>query len=331
MEDIQEMKALRRRLAELEGEVSGLRETERALRESEAKYRLIADHSGDCIWIVDLASLRFTYVSPAVFHIYGSTVEETLAQTVGEVMPPESFDLMMKVFEEELEIEAAGTANPERSRTVEVEEYRKDRSRIWIENVLSFLRDEKNRPVAVLGVSRDMTERKRLEAELRHLAVTDPLTGAANRRHFMEALQREAGRSNRYAYPFSLIMLDIDHFKAVNDRFGHEAGDRVLAELADLIRKRIRSVDLLSRWGGEEFLILLVNTALPQALTLAEALLERMKAIPFPGIGRVTASFGVTSYRSGERIDALLTRVDDLLYQAKREGRARIAQDPSPP
>ncbi len=331
MEDIQEMKALRRRLAELEREVAGLRETERELREREEKYRLIAEHSGDNIWIVDLETLRFTYVSSSVFSIYGFTVGETIGKSAAEVMPPESFLLMKGILEEEMAVEAAGTANPERSRTVEVEEYRKDGSRIWIENVMSFMRDEQKRPVAVLGVSRDVTVRKRLEEELRLLAVTDPLTGAYNRRHLMEALFREMGRSDRYAYPFSLIMLDIDHFKEVNDRFGHEAGDRVLMEMADLIRKRIRSVDLLARWGGEEFLILLVNTALPQALTLAEALLDRMKAIPFAGIGRITASFGVTHYHKGESVDQLLTRVDNFLYQAKREGRARIAQDPSPP
>jgi diguanylate cyclase (GGDEF)-like protein/PAS domain S-box-containing protein len=315
--------SLRRRVKELESEVA-------ALSRDEEKYRLIADHSGDCLWIMDLATLRFTYVSPAVARIYGSTVEETLAQSVSDVLPPDSLEMVTKVLEEELALEAGGTADPKRLRTIEVEEYRKDRSRIWIENVLSFMRDEHQRPVAIVGVSRDVTERKRLEEELRNLAVTDPLTGVYNRRHFLEELQREMSRNDRNACPFSLIMLDIDHFKEVNDRFGHEAGDRVLKELTEMIRKRIRTSDLLARWGGEEFMILMVNTNLPPAATLAEDLLQQLLARTFAGIGRVTVSFGVAAHQTGEGVDELLTRVDNLLYQAKRGGRSRLACDPDP-
>jgi diguanylate cyclase (GGDEF)-like protein/PAS domain S-box-containing protein len=318
-----ETASLRRRAKELENEVA-------ALRKSEEKYRLIADHSGDCLWIMDLATLRFTYVSPAVARIYGATVEETLAQGVSDVLPPESLEVVLKVLEEELALEATGKADPKRLRTIEVEEYRQDRSRVWIENVLSFLRDEHQRPVAIVGVSREVTERRHLEEELRNLAVTDPLTGVYNRRHFLEELQREMSRSDRSACPFSLIMLDVDHFKGVNDRFGHEAGDRVLKELTEMIRKRIRTSDLLARWGGEEFMILMVNTNLPPAATLAEDLLQQLLVRTFAGIGRVTASFGVAAHRTGEGVDELLTRVDNLMYRAKSGGRSRIACDPDP-
>jgi diguanylate cyclase (GGDEF)-like protein len=211
-----------------------------------------------------------------------------------------------------------------------VEEYRKDHSRVWIENVLSFMRDEHQRPVAIVGVSREVTERRRLEEELRKLAVTDPLTGVYNRRHFLEELQREMNRSNRCACPFSLIMLDVDHFKEVNDRFGHETGDRVLKELTEMIRKRIRASDLLARWGGEEFMILMVNTNLPPAARLAEDLLMQLQAGTFSGIGQVTASLGVAAHRPGEGVDELLTRVDNLMYQAKNSGRSRLSCDPDP-
>jgi diguanylate cyclase (GGDEF)-like protein/PAS domain S-box-containing protein len=315
--------SLRQRVKELESEVS-------ALRESEEKYRLITDYSGDCLWLMDLATLRFTYVSPAVAQIYGASVEETVALGVQDVLPPESLELIQKVLEEELALEATGKADPKRRRTVEVEEYRKDRSRVWIENVLSFLRDEHQRPVGIVGVSREITERKRLTEELRNLAITDPLTGVYNRRHFLEELQREMSRSNRYTCPFSLIMLDVDHFKEVNDRFGHEAGDRVLKELAEMIRKRIRSTDLLARWGGEEFLILLANTNAPSAVKLVEDLLKLLLARTFSGIGRVTASFGVAGHRVGEGVNEFITRVDNLMYQAKKGGRSRLVRDFDP-
>jgi diguanylate cyclase (GGDEF)-like protein/PAS domain S-box-containing protein len=314
---------LRRRANELENEVA-------ALSRSEEKYRLIADHCGDCLWIMDLATLRFTYVSPAVAQIYGATVEETVALGVHEVLPPESLALVQKVLEEELALEATGKADPKRLRTVEVEEYRKDRSRVWIENVLSFLRDDHQRPVAIVGVSREVTERRRLTEELRNLAITDPLTGVYNRRHFLQELQREMSRSNRYTCPFSLIMLDVDHFKEVNDRFGHEAGDHVLKELAELIRKRIRSTDLLARWGGEEFLILLANTNAQSAVKLVEDLLKLLLARTFPGIGRITASFGVAGHRVGEGVNEFITRVDNLMYQAKKGGRSRLVRDFDP-
>lgn len=317
---------LRRRIEELEEELSALREDNRELRENEQKYRLIANHSGDCLWIMDLETLRFTYVSPSVMQIYGSTPEETMAQGIDEVMPPHSQEIVMKILEEELAKEKTG-ADPQRTRTVEIEEYRQDRSIVWIENVLSLLRDNEGRPVAILGVSRDVTERKRLEDNLHKLAVTDPLTGTFNRRHFMDELHREMGRSDRYDIPFSLLMLDIDHFKAVNDRFGHETGDHVLKKLVQLIGERIRVSDVLARWGGEEFMIMLVSTTLPQAAYMAENLLEELRAHPFPEVGSLTVSLGVTQYRNRESSDALLTRVDNLMYQAKREGRARVVHD----
>ena len=325
----QDAESLRRRLAELEQEVVSLRELNKTQHENEQKYRLIAEHSGDCLWIMDLETLHFTYVSPSVTQIYGSTPEETMAQGIDEVLPPHSLEIVLNVLEEEMALEANG-ADPQRRRIIEIEEYRKDRSIVWIENVLSFLRGEEQRPVAILGVSRDVTERRLLGEDLRKLAVTDPLTGAFNRRHFMEELQREMDRNNRYAIPFSLIMLDIDHFKGINDRFGHETGDRVLIELVKLLQKRIRASDILARWGGEEFLIMLINTPLPRAVQLVEALLEGMQSRLFPEVELLTASFGVTQYHNRESADTLLTRVDNLMYQAKGDGRARIAHDETP-
>jgi diguanylate cyclase (GGDEF)-like protein/PAS domain S-box-containing protein len=316
--------ALQREMAELNVRLAGL-------AEREEKYRLVAEHSGDCLWMMDLATLRFTYVSPSVMQLYGATAEETLRKALPDVLPPHSLELVAKVLEEELAVEAAGTADPKRTRTIEIEEYRKDGSLVWIENVLSFQRDERQQPVAIIGVSRDVTERRRLREELRALAITDPLTGAFNRRHFLEVLPWEIQRSDRYASPLSLIMLDIDHFKTINDGFGHQAGDRVLVELAEVIRRRIRSVDFLIRWGGEEFLIMLTNTDLGKAVLLAEDILQLLRSQRFSHAGSLTVSLGVTQYRDRESIDAFLARGDNLLYQAKREGRDRVVHDGTGP
>jgi len=167
----------------------------------------------------------------------------------------------------------------------------------------------------------DLTDRKKMEEELRCLSITDPLTNAYNRRCFMQVLEQEIERTRRTGLPFSVIMVDLDHFKSVNDRFGHAAGDRVLKSLVDMIKQRIRKTDCLARWGGEEFVILLPNTPVDKAAGLAEELRERLSRMDIPGVGRVTASFGVAGYCPGDTVDTLLKRADDLMYEAKAAGR----------
>ncbi|AUB83993.1 diguanylate cyclase [Candidatus Thiodictyon syntrophicum] len=177
----------------------------------------------------------------------------------------------------------------------------------------------------ILGLALDMTERKRLERELRQLAVTDPLTGAYNRRHLLETLAAETQRAQRYGKPLALIMFDIDHFKTINDTQGHGQGDAVLVAIVAQVGLRLRRTDILARWGGEEFLILLPETCLVRALALAERLRTGLHTLSCPGAGTMTASFGVAEYCPGETLDQWLKRTDDLMFQAKREGRNRVA------
>ena len=186
-------------------------------------------------------------------------------------------------------------------------------------------RDPQDQPARVCGVVMDISERKRLEEKLRRLSITDPLTGAFNRRYLMQVMEREISRVRRYARPLSLIMFDIDHFKRVNDTFGHEQGDAVLKRIAALVRERLRHSDIFVRWGGEEFMILAAETMLPQAIALAQTLRMALHQSPFPDIGPITASFGVAEYRLDETLDQWLKRVDDLVYEVKREGRDRVS------
>ncbi|SHJ69556.1 PAS domain S-box protein [Desulfofundulus thermosubterraneus] len=167
----------------------------------------------------------------------------------------------------------------------------------------------------------DLTDRKKMEEELRCLSITDPLTNAYNRRYFMQVLEQEIERTRRTGLPFSIIMVDLDHFKSINDRFGHAAGDRVLKSLVDMIKQRIRKTDCLARWGGEEFIILLPNTPVDKAAGLAEELRERLSRMDIPGVGHVTASFGVAGYCPPDTADTLIMRADNTLYAAKAAGR----------
>ncbi|MDP3098094.1 MAG: PAS domain S-box protein [Syntrophales bacterium] len=147
-------------------DITDRKQAEEALRESEEKYRWVVDNMADVITVIDM-NLRFTYVSPSIMRIRGYTAEEATAQTFEQVMTPESLQIIAKVFEEEMKLEASGTADPGRSRILELELYRKDGSIVWMENNLSFIRDEAQKPVSIISLSRDITDRKRAEEGLR--------------------------------------------------------------------------------------------------------------------------------------------------------------------
>ncbi|MDT8450226.1 MAG: PAS domain S-box protein [Wenzhouxiangellaceae bacterium] len=185
-------------------------------------------------------------------------------------------------------------------------------------------RDASDRPARVTGIVIDISQRKELERRLEQQAITDELTGLYNRRHGNELLQREIDRSRRSRRPLCLVLLDIDHFKDINDRFGHDTGDRVLREVAELLRSRMRRTDAAARWGGEEFALLLPETDAAGGRTIALELLAQMKEIRKPDGNGVSASFGVVDYRGDESKSELVKRADRLMYRAKNAGRARV-------
>lgn len=196
---------------------------------------------------------------------------------------------------------------------------RKDDSRYPVEIRLQ-LHCYRGKKVCVAFVI-DQTDRMALEEELWQLAVTDTLTNVYNRRYFAQKLEEEIERVRRSGSSFSLIMLDIDHFKNVNDQFGHSAGDLVLKSMAEMILNRIRKIDTMARWGGEEFVLLLPETDGNAAMILAETLRRQLSQMEIPGVGKITASFGVASYFSGDTVDTLLNRADKRMYEAKSAGR----------
>ncbi len=156
------------------------------------------------------------------------------------------------------------------------------------------------------------------------LSVTDRLTGLANRRKLESSLQAELLRSRRYGKGFSIMLLDIDLFKSVNDTHGHQAGDAVLVRLAELLRSNSRETDIVGRWGGEEFLIICPETSLMLVAALAERYRMEMERCDFGHVGRITASFGVTCVQEGDTVPRILRRADQALYRAKETGRNRV-------
>ncbi|WP_373190417.1 GGDEF domain-containing protein [Halomonas sp.] len=175
------------------------------------------------------------------------------------------------------------------------------------------------------GVMIDISEQVVEEQRLRRLSDTDDLTGLANRRKLMQRLDEEISLSNRHALPLSLMMLDLDHFKSINDTWGHLKGDHVLERVAAHCRDMLREEDLAARLGGEEFALLLPLTAETHCQQLAERLRERIANHDFGiGPGEITVSIGIAEHRIGDTRETLIQRADDSLYAAKRRGRNQV-------
>lgn len=170
----------------------------------------------------------------------------------------------------------------------------------------------------------DITQRKRAEKEIYLLATTDSLTGIANRREFTGIMEREVDRAKRYGTPMSLAMYDLDYFKRVNDTFGHDVGDYVLQAVTGLVKENIRANDVVARWGGEEFMVLMPQSDMQAARNVSEKLRLTIAGHHFDKVGKLTASFGVAAFEPQDDLNSLLKRVDDALYQAKEQGRNRV-------
>mgnify|MGYP006285096011 CR=1 FL=1 len=188
----------------------------------------------------------------------------------------------------------------------------------------AFNEDQLRLLTLIAGQAAATIQRLLLYADMRRLAITDDLTNIYNRRHFLDRMQSEIDRARRYATPFSVMFIDIDNFKELNDNHGHQVGDKILAELASILKHWARSSDIVARYGGEEFVVLLPMTDKPRAVTAAERLRTRVQRHTFYRRKKLTVSVGVASYPGdGDNSDQLLGRVDEALYMAKKTGRNR--------
>ncbi|ENO96825.1 diguanylate cyclase [Thauera phenylacetica B4P] len=204
----------------------------------------------------------------------------------------------------------------------ETQQVRKDGSLVDIElsNSRTFFRGQK----LIFCICRDITARKVAERRIRYLATTDTLTGATNRGEFSRRLAEEIACARQHGTPLGLVMFDLDHFKRINDSHGHDAGDAVLRGVMEVVRQSVRVGDVIGRWGGEEFMLLLPGSDLADALGAAERLRVGIEAQDFEPVERVTASFGVVVLAPAEGFDALVKRADVALYRAKSAGRNRV-------
>lgn len=280
------------------------------------RFRLIFESVSDAIFVVNPETGAFMDVNDAGCAMFGLTHDELIGTNIGTlstgVAPYTQADAIPRL----------GTGQ---SAPFEWHCKAKDGHLFWSEVSLRGTVLE-GRPVG-LAILRDMTERKRRHEEVTHQAHSDTLTGLPNRLDFDATLEQEIARCRRYDRPLCMAIGDIDHFKLVNDTFGHPAGDVVLKTLARLMRKSLRTADYISRWGGEEFTILLPETKLDDAEELLNRLRVSISDHVIPEIGRaVTLSFGVTACTKSDSPGDLLERVDRALYTSKETGRNKVTK-----
>jgi diguanylate cyclase (GGDEF)-like protein/PAS domain S-box-containing protein len=200
----------------------------------------------------------------------------------------------------------------------------KDKKEKWILDHTVVVRDEKNQITHFLGYLSDITELKEKEIMLKELARTDRLTQLYNRVYLDEVLMNQYYRFYRNHEPCSIVIIDIDHFKEINDKYGHLVGDNVLIEFAKILKTSVRASDVVGRWGGEEFMIILPHTEIQQAYELAKKLRRKIGEHAFSIVGHKTASFGISAMHINATVEQIVDEADKALYEAKAAGRDAI-------
>lgn len=255
--------------------------------------------------------------------VYGQTTETIVGKRPEDILPPH---VAKYLREHNARLLDGSETNQMYEGDIEVPG--RGRRRFVVHRAL--MRDPADRPVGIAGAMLDLTDEYELRRELERLASTDPLTGLYNRRIFMERLEQAIELLRQQGRPASMVLLDVDHFKSVNDTYGHNFGDKVLVELAGLLRDLVRQdIDVVARFGGEEFVILMPDTDEDGGCLTAERLRKAFAEREFEtvdGPRRFSASFGVAAATADDDVTSLLRRTDDALYRSKDDGRNRITR-----
>lgn len=297
-----------------------LHEAKVRLKVREATLEAIMNNASDAIVLFDSEG-RIFFWNPAAERLFGYSKEESLDRNFFELLvPAEDESGWLHAIKGELAQEAVRSLPS--GWTVEFKALCRDGSTVDIEVALSTFEVGSTR--YNVGIARDISKRKQFEKELVKLSITDPLTGVYNRRHFERRIRDEIKKARLEGRDLSLVILDLDHFKSINDRFGHDKGDQVLKATTDLIQEHLQGKGTLARWGGEEFVILLPGLSAGDAADLAETLREGINNMRFDGDAEITASFGVAGLAPGDTFDALVKKADNMLYEAKANGRNRV-------
>ena len=292
-------------------EITNYKKIEEALKESEKKYRLIAENVTDVIFRQDM-NLNIIYVSPSAAHLFGYSIKEAPKLKTKDFMTPDSFKRAIDSFQKE-----AALAKEKKNTDIPLMEYeyvRKDGSTFWGELKVTFLRDSKDCLVGVQGILRDISDRKKVEEKLKYMSFHDSLTGLYNRAYFEEELKR---LDTKRQFPLSFIMGDVNSLKLINDAFGYIEGDLLLCKCSRILEECCRKEDIVARWGGDEFLILLPKTTEENVARLINRIIkkcrnESTKKIP------LSISLGVSTKNNPDQdTSAIMKQAGDNMVNRK--------------
>ncbi|MGE4471917.1 MAG: diguanylate cyclase [Sulfuricurvum sp.] len=205
----------------------------------------------------------------------------------------------------------------------EVKNIRKDGHEYWLEQTIIPIQNDNGEITSYVSVATDITDKKELEK----ISVIDQLTGIFNRRKLNDSLQSEVNKAHRYHRPLSVLIMDIDHFKRINDTYGHQCGDFALTTVAALLSKHIRDSDIVGRYGGEEFMVICPETQITAAVSVGEKLREAIAQYDFGIIGHITISIGVAELKEEDTLETIVKNSDNCLYTAKHNGRNQVVAE----
>ncbi len=303
-------------------DISRQKQIEIALKESNDKFRALTETTQDFIWEVTAEGV-YTYCSPQVKDILGYEPEECLGKTPFDFMPEQELKRVGRIFADLVKYNRA-------IKLLENCNITKNGRKVILETSGQPFFDARGKLLGYRGIDRDITQRKQDELELKYIATHDALTGLYNRQVLEKQLNKDINRARRYKRPLSVFMLDIDHFKSINDTYGHQVGDLVLGHFAELLTASIRKTDYAARYGGEEFVIVLPETVPVKAEEMAERLVRNIADHAFVIAKnkqlKITASLGIANFpEHGQFCQDLIHVADKAMYSAKHAGRNQVA------
>lgn len=288
-------------------------------------FRSLVENTNDVIMVMDSTPLSnggpfIVYVNPAFERLMGYRADEVIGKNPSVLQGPNTDKKTRQKIRQAI-------SKGERIRT-QIMNYTKDGHPLWLDINIVPIHNDRGELAYFAAIERDLTEHKMLQSRLEILASTDSLTGLPNRQAIMNKAEKEFARAKRYARPLSIVMIDIDHFKSINDQHGHATGDLVLSQVGNICQSALRGSDIIGRIGGEEFVLLLPDT--PQLS--AEHVAERMRVelanttITTNQLDlQITASFGVATLSDNDHsLQDMLDRADEAMYNAKHNGRNQV-------
>jgi len=285
-------------------------ETALALRRATQQFQSAFDHASIGMALVGLEG-QWLQVNQALCELVGYSEEQLLGLTFQDLTHPDDLDADLALVQDVL-------AGRRSSYHMNKRYLHADGREIWALLSVSLATDEEDRPLHFISQIQDISERKELEEQLRHQAEHDPLTGLANRRRFEQELDRQIERCARHGESAALAVIDLDHFKSVNDQQGHATGDRLLAAVGAALQARRRATDIAARIGGDEFAMILIGVDERGAATAAAAITAAITEHASAAGLETTASVGIAMITPGVTADELQARADGAMYEAKR-------------